>query len=274
MADEQIRIGLAIVSDAGTRKTIADVAEVRKKIAELKTEFKAGGKDVDAFTKELATLEKQAKTLDKALDEVGEARRINADTGQLGAQGGAGSGLRKAGRELRNLPSVQIPGAGIGTDAIGNLTRLTGTVIDLSEKSKLATAATELLTPALGAQTAATIGAATPLLALVGVFAVVGAAIKFFADNASQQADRINAFGENQRQLSERIEVSLWIQLDVDDLRSAGVQRVLRVRSHEHDACLAHASALPHLERSVERQRDRSAQVPVRAGVQPRSHKE
>lgn len=204
---EEIRIGLAVVSDAGTRKTIAELAEVRKKIADLKGEFKSGAKDVDTFGKELAGLEKEARKLDKALDEVGEKRRIDIESGQLGdaTQQGAGTGLRRAGRELRNLPSVQIPGLGIGTDAVGNLTRVSGALIDVTEKSKTAAIAATLLTPALGAQAAATAAAYAPIAILVAGFVAIGLALKALVDSTSTNADRINALAEKQRDLNTEI---------------------------------------------------------------------
>lgn len=126
MADEQIRIGLAVVSDAGTQKTLNDLAAVRKRIEALKAEFKAGSKDADAFSKEFADLEKQAKKLDKALDEVGEKRRINIDTGDLENKRSGSEGLRTLGRDIRNLPSVQVPGLGIGTDTFGRAGEVLG----------------------------------------------------------------------------------------------------------------------------------------------------
>lgn len=49
------------------------------------------------------------------------------DVGAGAAKGGL-SGLKTLGRNIRNLPSVQIPGAGIGTDAIGNLLRVFGSL--------------------------------------------------------------------------------------------------------------------------------------------------
>lgn len=183
------------------------LADVNKRIEELKNEFRSGAKDVDRFTKELSELEGQARKLDSALDAVGEKRRFDSASGDLvdPEQRGAGSGLRAFGRELRNLPSTQIPGLGIGTDAVGNITRVSGALVDASEKSKVATTAINLLTPALGAQAAATAGAFAPIALLVGGFVAIGAGIKSLVDATSQNVDRINAFAENMRQLNDRI---------------------------------------------------------------------
>lgn len=207
MPDEQIKIGLAVVSGAGTKKTLDDLAAVRKQIADLTKEFKDGKKDVTTFTSELTKLEKQAKTLDKALDTLGEKRRIDIDSGALvdPAKANIGGRLRTAGRELRNLPSMQIPGLGIGTDAIGNLTRMTGALVNAGEKSKLVTAATNLLTPALGAQAAATTAALAPIGLAVAGFVALGAALKVFVDATSQNADEITALVDAQLDLNKRI---------------------------------------------------------------------
>lgn len=48
--------------------------------------------------------------------------------GELGVGGGGGGGLSRIGSKIRSLPSTQIPGLGIGTDAIGNLLRVVGAI--------------------------------------------------------------------------------------------------------------------------------------------------
>jgi len=47
---------------------------------------------------------------------------------ELGVGGGGGGGLSRLGSKIRSLPSTQIPGLGIGTDAIGNLIRVVGAI--------------------------------------------------------------------------------------------------------------------------------------------------
>jgi hypothetical protein len=180
---------------------------VRKRMEELKEEFRSGSKDADRFTKEMSELEQQARKLDSALDAAGEKRRLDIGTGNLvdPSRAGAGGGLRQFGRELRNLPSTQIPGLGIGTDAVGNITRVSGALVDASEKSKVAAAAANLLTPALGAQAAATTAAFAPIALLVAGIGTVVVALKVLTDATSSNAEKINAFAENQRNLNERI---------------------------------------------------------------------
>lgn len=226
MADE-IRIGLAIESDpAGSARAQKELVDLKKRVEGLKGLFKAGALDIDTFTKEMTDAEKQARKLDKALDELGEKRRLDLDTGDLVTPktGGAGAGLRQLGREGRNLPSVQIPGLGIGTDAISNMVRLSGAIVDASEKSKVATGAIGLLTPALGAQTAATVAAFAPIALLVGGLLVLKVAFDSLVESTSKNADRINSFAENQRDLNDKIAGGLTsgeAQEDLDRLSEA-----------------------------------------------------
>ena len=192
------------MDNPGVAKALNELAKIRRGIDTLTNEFKTGAKDVDTYTKELAALEKQARKLDEALTGVGEKRRLDA-SGALVDPTRAGTGLRTLGREVRNLPSMPIPGTGLGTDAIGNLTRLTGALAGVTANSKVAAVAANVLTPALGAQTAATVAAYAPIALFVGGLIAIGVAIKSLADSTSQNADRINAFAENQRDLNQRI---------------------------------------------------------------------
>ncbi len=223
---EDIRIGLSIgVDNPGIARALNELSKVRREIDTLTNEFKTGAKDVDTYTKELATLEKQARKLDEALASAGENRRIGTDGALVDpAQASAGAALRRLGREGRNLPSMQIPGAGIGTDAISNIVRLTGAFTDLTAKSKVAAIAANVLTPALGAQAAATAAAYAPIAILVGGIVAIGVAITAFTNETSKNADRINAFAENQRDLNKRIADGLTTedaQAELDRLTEA-----------------------------------------------------
>lgn len=219
---DDVRIGLGIEVDApGVAKALSELSSIQRRINTLTAEFKSGAKDIDVYTKELTDLEAQARKLDDALTGVGEKRRINVDSGQLADPASAGGGLRRFGRELRNLPSTQIPGAGIGTDAIGNIIRLTGAFTDVTEKSKTAALAANLLTPALGAQTAATVAAFAPIALLVGGLVAIGVAVTALTNETSKNVDRINAFAETQRDLNKRIADGLTTeeaQAELDNL--------------------------------------------------------
>lgn len=223
--EDEFRFGIGVEVDSpGIAKSLNELVSVRRGIANLNNEFKSGNKDVDTYTSELAALEKQARKLDNALTSVGESRRIDVQTGALTEGGSAGSGLRRVGRELRSLPSVQIPGTGIGTDAVANIIRVGGAFTDLTAKTKLASAAAELLTPALGAQTAATIAAYAPIALLAAGIIAIGAAVNSLVQSTSQNVDRINSWADQQRDLNKRIADGLTTedaQAELDRLSEA-----------------------------------------------------
>lgn len=221
---DEVRIGIAVgVDNPGVAKALNELGKIRRGIDTLTNEFKSGAKDVDTYTKELAALEKQARKLDDALAGVGEKRRLDAG-GQLVDPANAGGTLKKYGRGLRNLPSMPIPGTNLGTDAIGNLTRLAGAFTEITSTSKTAAVAANVLAPALGAQAAATVAAYVPIALLLGGLVAIGVAVKALADSTSQNADRINAFAENQRDLNKRIADGLTTedaQAELDNLTEA-----------------------------------------------------
>lgn len=91
---------------------------------------------------------------------------------------GLGARLTSYGQSLRNLPSQQIPGLGIGTDAIGNLLRVGGAIKTASDNAKAAAAATAaasaLATAAEGGQAAASTAlAGTSVAATGGILSMV-----------------------------------------------------------------------------------------------------
>jgi chromosome segregation ATPase len=147
MADD-IRIGIAVVSDSvGSAKARKELQEVRKSITGLKSEFDAGDKSAAEFTKELAKLEKQEKDLKKAIDgttgeftaqakaekiAAAETKKLAAEQERLAkaeakkaGQTGADK-LQQIGRDIRGLPSVNVPGVGIGTDTFGRAAEVAG----------------------------------------------------------------------------------------------------------------------------------------------------
>lgn len=282
-ANEEIKVGLAIVSDsAGTARARKELEGVRKEIDNLKTAFNNGDKSAAEFSKELTKLEKQEKGLKGAINAVtgeytreaaamktaaSEAKKLAAEQskleragfetglGQFGPEpapkpGKAGSGLRAAGRGLRNLPSVQIPGAGIGTDAIGNITRLVGTFTELTSASATAGKASAALTPLLGAQTAATVAAYAPIALLLGGLVAIGAGLKSFADSTSQNAEQITALADAQLDLNTRIAKGLSTaeaQKELDELtkaqeRNKDTQADLQKQYDESQKAIANAS--------------------------------
>lgn len=148
------------------------------------------------------------KTVEQTTEETRELVTAQKEAATTVPGGGGNGGLSfgqkvtRAGAQLRNLPSVQIPGAGIGTDAIGNITRLSGALLDVAGKSQLVTTATNLLTPALGAEAAATLGAAAPAAILVVAFGTIAVALSSLTAATGQNAEAITAYAEAQRKLN------------------------------------------------------------------------
>lgn len=168
---------------------------LNKEVKDLREELLRTGKEADKTAKSLSDMAKTRDEINK-LDE--ELEQLDADAAP--DRQSAGTGLRQFGRELRNLPSMQIPGLGIGTDAIANITRMTGSLVDLSEKSAIAAAAADLLTPALGAQAAATAAAYAPIGLLVAGATAVVAAFAAVTDGLRQAREEAQANIEFQTQ--------------------------------------------------------------------------
>lgn len=172
----------------------------------------------------VAELDKKLKSLGANQDEIqGLAGTFNAAaSGQIG-----GNRLSRLGSELRALPSQQIPGLGIGTDAIANFIRLGGAISGVSEKTAQATRLGAALTPVLGATGAGFVSmtvAAAPFVLALGAMAL---AVKGFADVTSQQADAINKYAEAQRSLNQDIVNGLTTEEAQEKLRKLQESRQL-----------------------------------------------
>lgn len=163
----------------------------------------------DARLKALGATKREVQGLASAFQSAAKEAKALAEAEASAATNGGGAGglsfgqkLTRLGAQGRNLPSFQLPGMPIATDAISNLTRLSGVLLDVAGKSSVVTAATNLLTPALGAQAAATIGAAAPAAIFVAAFGAIGLALKSLTDATGQNAEAITAYAEAQRALN------------------------------------------------------------------------
>jgi hypothetical protein len=191
--------------------------ELGKEFAKLAKETGSTGDAVAALQVELTKLkasdaeiksaalafDQQSKAIDKATESAKkladeEARVANeaasASAAQSAQSGGGGKGgLSTFGSQIRNLPSVQIPGIGIGTDAIGNLARVAGAFQDSGKTAsealqsvgvavgflREASTAAEVVQVAGATATTALAGAETAETAVKGglVIATTGAAL-------------------------------------------------------------------------------------------------
>lgn len=195
-------------------RTISDSALVFQKevarigradeITQLATKFGLVARKTRDATTAAAELTKELKRIDATENEIQGA----AGTFQATAQGGGKNLLARAGSELRALPSTQT-GLGFGTDAVGNVLRLSGAITEVTGQSKIADVAISKLTPLLGAQAAATLGAVAPIALFVAAFAAAAVAIKSLTDATSQNVEAINQFADSQRELNKEIAAGL-----------------------------------------------------------------
>lgn len=133
------------------------------------------------------------KEVAKAATDANAARKGGDAPDAPGGGGGGGDGrnfLTKFGSTLRNLPSQQIPGLNIGTDAIGNFARLGGAALDAAKAAGILSAAQKGLTAVTGGlsaitttaraivagQTTVTAVASTAMTTLTGTLAAAGPA--------------------------------------------------------------------------------------------------
>lgn len=144
-------------------KDFADVAKqtgstgssMRLLVAELER-LKATDDDIKSTVSAFNDYRKAVDQAVESTEKLDEAKKAFAETASAavdpaGTGGGGGDGrnfLTRAGAQIRNLPSVQIPGLGIGTDAIGNFLRLGGALKDAVAAANLASKAEAALSSA------------------------------------------------------------------------------------------------------------------------------
>lgn len=123
----------------------AQFADLRSQSAETQAGVAALGDELDslstaqaaaadhAFIDSLRSETLAANEQSTALKELREIRASNAEFGGnffddevSGGGGGGGGRIARFGSELRKLPSIQIPGTGVGTDAVASIIRLGG----------------------------------------------------------------------------------------------------------------------------------------------------
>lgn len=191
-------------------------------IQKVGAEMGLAAKRTRDFEGSVVALNKRLKELGASKDEIASA----AGAFESARTGGGSNALARAGSELRALPSTQT-GLGFGTDAVGNVLRLSGALTEVAGKSALTTSAIGLLTPALGAQTAATVAAAAPIALFVAGFAAIAIALKSLTDATAQNVDRINTFAESQRTLSDKIASGLTSEEAKKELEELNTRRKL-----------------------------------------------
>lgn len=219
MADKKVKLILSVQAE-GADKAASQIKQVQVSTNTLQAELaKIGRADaIDKLAIKYGMVAKKTKDATTAAQQLNEElKKINATESEI--QGAAGSfaqasaagngpggnALQRLGAQGRNLPSVQIPGAGIGTDAISNLTRLTGALGEAAGATTAMTTVTAALTPVLGATGAAIAGVVAVAGPVIAVAAILALAIKSIGDQAAAEAKAINTIVEGQRDLAQRI---------------------------------------------------------------------
>lgn len=152
--------------------TLTDTSKRFKRLTENIKETKDAAQDL-------------SKTKIDAFDSIPEEDFAAPDSGG----GSKRNKLQEVGANIRNLPSVQIPGLGIGTDAVGNLLRVSGAIKEASDKAKAAAAVTAAAaavatTAETGQAAAAGTVAVTSTSAAAGMVALAAAAAPIAAIGA------------------------------------------------------------------------------------------
>lgn len=238
MADERKAKLILSIEAKGSGEATAAVKRLDESVSTLEQELKKIGRadliqkvgaEMGLAAKKTRDFEGSVIALNKRLKDLGASKDEIAAAASAfeGARTGSGSNLiARAGQELKALPSTQT-GLGFGTDAIGNVLRLSGALTEVAGKSALTTSAISLLTPALGAQTAATVAATAPIALFVAGFAAIAIALKSLTDATAQNVDRINTFAESQRTLSDKIASGLTSDEAKKELEELNTRRKL-----------------------------------------------
>ena len=220
MADTNKNVQLTLtIKEAGAKETAQEVGKIQSSIVTLQSQLgkisradqiQKLGTEMGAFARKTKDADKAVEELNKKLaalgasqDEIRDAAGAFSAAQNPSTQGG--NVLQRYGAMGRNLPSVQIPGAGIGTDAISNLTRLAGALGEASGAAAAITSITTTLTPALGATAAGFLGVTAVIGPIVAVLGVLGLALKSIGDQAAAESKAINAIVDANRDIAQQI---------------------------------------------------------------------
>lgn len=177
-------------------KTSVVSNNLAKSVDDLNKKLKALGATEGEIKRVAAAFANARKEAQATANSVGNIDDVRGDlTGGSGGEGGGG-GLNKItrfGNQLRSLPSIQT-GLGFGTDAVANVIRVTGAVGEFASKSAIATAATNLLIPALGAQAAGVLGVVAAAAPFAAALAVIALAIKHLVDTTSSNVAALDSY--------------------------------------------------------------------------------
>ena len=235
----QEKLGAAMARDAvkaaaATKTVVKEVVTLDSALGKIKRTDA-----IDELAVKYGKVAKRTKDATAAAKELNEElKKINATEGEIQGAAGIfsetstkglgprGNALQQLGAQGRNLPSMQIPGAGgIGTDAVSNLIRLTGALGELTGAAGAMANVTAALAPALGATVAGIAGVLAVAGPVVLVLGALGLAMKSIGDQAAVEAKAINTIVEGQRSISQRIADGLNSEQAVEELEVLNQKR-------------------------------------------------
>lgn len=205
MADESLKLGVD-VDEASLNRAKKRLQDIEQAQTDLRNAFLRGEKDADGFAKELANLEKEAKSLNKALDALEQPREIDVKTDKfdrtskdVSLAGDAESGLRTIGGGIGAF------GGSGAESAIGKGAELFATIEAVPRIKEAFAGMPQTINAAgaaLGTSGAGFIGALGITAIAVGAVAL---AFKKFSDDAKKQADELNAVVDARRGVAQDV---------------------------------------------------------------------
>jgi len=208
-------VDLAATAEKGSNAA----STLTKKLGEINrgSQIEKLGKDFGVMAGKIGDADKAAALLAGRLANIGASSGEIEKAGQAfasaqAASSGSGAGLRLAGSQLRQLPSMQIPGLGIGTDAIANIIRMAGALEGVAKTIPGVTTAASLLTPALGATAAGFVAMLLPIAAIGVALAPLIITLKVLSDelgrNEKAYQDNLDALKAETEQKNANIELA------------------------------------------------------------------
>lgn len=230
MADRQLTLGVQTdeATIANAKKRLGELQRAQERLAQAQVKYandasKAGKAINEGITKQSRELEKEQKRLQRALENTNAAFIEQQSAAARAAKGieaaqaasqerrggpeevlSGGKQLASIGRNIRNLPSVQVPGLGIGTDTFGRGAEVAG---------KLGVSLGQL------AVAGGLAGAAIGALALV---------IKLLGNNAKDQALVLGAVADANREVGQKLAEGL-----TSDQANKRLEEIARLREEE-----------------------------------------
>jgi tetrahydromethanopterin S-methyltransferase subunit G len=212
VADESLKLGVD-VDEASLNRAKKRLEDIEKAQTDLRNSFLRGEKDADAFGKELGNLEKEARSLNKALDALEQPREIDVKTDRfdrtsrdVALAGDFASGSSQVGQGAEDLGLKGAGKAGAIGTAVGDLVE---GVPRLVESAKALPQTFSAAAQAMGTSKIA-------LGALAGGLVGLGIALQLATAQAEKQRKAAQEQLDAQRQASEFAATATREELQVE----------------------------------------------------------